>query len=72
MKVQIEELEGKTAFAFCRHLNMPVDAQDESLEVYRGDTLSFTIPSIKRGSTLSLVERSNGGFRIEKYRKFNG
>lgn len=70
MKIQIEELKGRTAYAFCRRLKLQDDAPDEKLEVYRGDMLSFTIPSIKRGALLMLVERDKGGFQIQKYKEF--
>lgn len=68
MKIQHEDLEGKSAFHFCRRLLHTLTSVEEELQVYRGDTLAYTVTSIKWGSTHVLTERSKGGFRIEKYR----
>jgi len=68
MKIQREELNGKSAFDFCRGVVARGLTVDESLEVYRGNTLAYTVTSIKWGAGRVLRETSEKGFSFEKYK----
>lgn len=68
MKLQIEELKGKSAFDLCRRLIHAGQDPTEVLEVYRGDTLSYTVPSLEIGARHRIVENDKVGPYVGKYR----
>ncbi len=68
MKIQISELKGKSAFDLCRRLLHDGHGADEVLEVYRGDTLSYTVSSIGWGARHVLREGSKTDLYAEKWR----
>lgn len=68
MKIQIEDMNGMSAFDYCRHAVGGGRPAGELLEVYRGDMLSYTVTSLEWGSRHVLREYSEGGFKIEKYK----
>jgi len=47
------------------------DKSNEALEVYRGDTLSYTIKSILSWSKLTLVDSDKDGLYTEEHIPFN-
>ncbi len=68
MKIQREDLKGRSAFAYCRRAMVLGHPADALLEVYRGDTVAYTVSSLKWGSEHVLSETSKYGFRIKKYK----
>lgn len=69
MKIQHSELNGRGGMAYCASVWVPGGNDNEILEVYRGDTLAYTISSIKWGAGYRLKELSNGGFKFQKIHK---
>lgn len=72
MKIQIEDMKGKSAYAYCRVLVAEGYPVEEKLEIYRGDMLCITVGSIGWGASHVLREYSKRGFVTEKYRLFKG
>lgn len=69
MKIQIEELKGRSAFDFCRRQIHAGQPKDELLEVYRGDMLSYTITSLEWGARHVILENGEIGPSIGKFRQ---
>lgn len=68
MKIQIEDLKGKSAFDYCRHAIGDGRPAGELLEVYRGDMLSYTVTSLEWGARHVILENGEIGPSIGKFR----
>jgi hypothetical protein len=57
------------AFNYCRKLLKDDVNSEESLEVYRGDTLAYTISPIRWGAQKIIYENEKTGPTIRKYKE---